>query len=404
MISAQPTRREFMVHTGCMAGGMLLAGEARASSGPPEPFRHVKPGKAGVDPKKLDALAAYLDARVKDGTFPGAGIMGIRKGKVFLEYYCGTFRATDGVERAFAADVRVPVFSFSKAITATVVVMAHQEGLIEYDAPVVRYLPEFAPNGKDAVTVRHLLTHSAGIPNAKMGNPATEAEWVACVKELCAAELEWAPGSRTQYHGATGAFLAAEVVRRVSNMKPWPAICRERLFDPIGASSFSFAQPETPSARDAFDATFRLGHPAGGAAGTILDILRVVQLHLDGGVWKGRRLIQPAAFKEMHTVQYAAEIAKDHAAGVTPRHEPWGLGWLLRGEGPKPGAAYWFGFGDNPHPSVFGHAGIDTILGVGDPATATGYAFAVTKTLNDAEKATHVRKEVANRVFEAVRA
>jgi CubicO group peptidase (beta-lactamase class C family) len=198
-------------------------------------------------------------------------------------------------------------------------------------------------------------------------------------------------------------FIAAEAVRRVSGLKPWNDICRERLFNPIGGDSLSFALsgPE-PGPMDAFESKNMLGHPAGGCVGTLVDMLKVLQLHLNGGLWQGRVLIKPEAFKEMHTIQYAAEIAKDAAAGKPIRHENWGLGWLLRGPGGRPPAAHWFGFGDHASAAMFGHAGIDTIMGVGDPALDAGYAFVITKSIGDERKAGLLRKEVANRFFEAL--
>jgi CubicO group peptidase (beta-lactamase class C family) len=266
--------------------------------------------------------------------------------------------------------------------------MAHQDGLFDYDAPVSKYIPEFVGGGKDRIVVRHLLTHSAGLPGVPLQAVDTEEKWQAAVKTLCAAKVDWEPGSKTLYHGLTGHFLAAEVVRRRSDRKRWETICRERLFQPLGADSLTFSRPGkdvpvaiTPhSSRAAFKLgpQFFEGHPAGGAFGTAGDLLKVLHLHLGKGVWQGKTLIKADAWKEMHTVQYAAQIDQAVKAGKTPSHEPWGLGILLRGPGPATGGHLWFGMGQVKTPTLFGHAGISTIIGVADPERDAALVFLTT--------------------------
>ena len=68
------------------------------------------------------------------------------------------------------------------------------------------------------------------------------------------------------------------------------------------------------------------GQPGAGCFGTLGDALTVLHFHLDVGVWDSKRLISREIMREMHTVQYAREIAAARAAGEKPKHEPWGLG------------------------------------------------------------------------------
>jgi CubicO group peptidase (beta-lactamase class C family) len=237
------------------------------------------------------------------------------------------------------------------------------------------------------------------------------------VRTLCEAKVEWEPGSRTLYHGLTGHFLAAEVVRQVSGRKPWEAICRERLFGPIGAASLTFRKPgrETPVALTprspelAFapdSPEFKLGptniagHPAGGAFGTAGDLLKVLHLHLNNGVWGGKALIKPDALRQMHTVQYAAAIRKAHEAGQPPAHQPWGLGILIRGDGPADPVHHGFGLGQVGHAGLFGHAGIGTIIGVADPSCDAALVFLTTDTPKPDAKVASVRSGVVARVLE----
>lgn len=401
-------RRTFIKLAGAAAAGVgtLNRGVAVADDAGEE-FPSVTPEAAQVDPAKLAKAIEFVEAEVKAGSVQGASLVATRRGKKFVEHYCGTYRTLDGADKPYHRDVSSPLFSFSKGISATVAVMAHQDGLIDYDVPVSTYIPEFKEGGKEAVTIRHLLTHSAGIPSVGGDSVLTEERWTAFVKKVCAAPIEWPAGSRSQYHGCSGSFVVAEAIRRVSDMRPWNAICRERLFDPVGAKSLSFNElpPEYPVAlapgyfKD-LD-TFALGgHPAGGCFGTVDDMLRVLNLVVYGGTWHGKVLIKPEPLREMLTVQYAGEIAKALEEGKKPTHEPWGLGWLIRGIAPE--SNYWFGFGDSKSPTLFGHAGVDTVYGDGDPARDLAFVFLMTTKPKDAAESTRIRGEVSNRLQAAV--
>ena len=369
---------------------------------PHQAFNPITPEQVGVDTKKLARAVAFIEAEIAAGTIPGAALVATRKGRKFVEHFSGTYRDASGEDKPFHPGVASPLFSFSKGLGATVAVMVKQDGLIDFDVPVSTYIPEYTGGGKDATTLRHLLTHSAGIPGVTHGAVDTEEAWQAYLEKVCAAQVEWPVGSRTAYHGLSGLFLVAESVRRVSGMKPWDAICRERLFDPIGAKSFTFAPPRGDAPVSVLPGYFDSiapgsngigAHPAGGAFGTTDDMLRVLNMIQQGGSWQGKMLLTPYALKEMLAVQYADAIAKDVAEGRSPAHEPWGLGWLVRGTAPRCDAGAWFGFG---------HAGVDTIYGVGDPARDLAFVFAMTRKLPSAEESTRIRREVSNLLQDSV--
>ncbi|MDX9975243.1 MAG: serine hydrolase domain-containing protein [FCB group bacterium] len=394
-------RRNWLKCAGAMALGVGLVARAE-----PE-FASADPGNVNVDADKLAKAVAFIDAEVKAGSMPGAALVGTRRGRKFVEHYIGTYRGFDGADKPFDPTVASALFSFSKGISATVAVMAHQDGLIDYDVPVSTYIPEFKGGGKETISLRHLMTHSAGIPSIAGGSVLTDEQWAAFVKKVCDASIEWPVGSKSAYHGVSGLFVVAEAVRRVSGMKSWNDICRERLFDPIGATSLAFGPFRDGITRATTPGYFTsdenglAGHPAGGCFGTVDDMLRVLNLIVQGGKWHGRTLIQPEPLKEMLSVQYAGEIAKAVAEGKTPTHEPWGLGWLVRGPATCP-PNYWFGFGDSKSPTLFGHAGVDTVYGVGDPARELAFVFIITEKAKSAEEATRLRRETSNLLQDAV--
>jgi CubicO group peptidase (beta-lactamase class C family) len=125
----------------------------------------------------------------------------------------------------------------------------------------------------------------------------------------------------------------------------------------------------------------------------------VLHLHLNQGVWQGKTLIKPDALKEMHTVQYAALIEKALKAGQTPSHQPWGLGILLRSTGPVAGGHDWFGMGQVQTPTVFGHAGISTIIGVADPERDAALVFLTTDAPKPEAKVGPLRSGVVAKVL-----
>ena len=364
-----------------------------------------------VDPARLADAVRLVDNEVRQGTVPGAALVAIREGRCFLAYYRGTARTADGDQVPMAPGLLLPLFSFSKGISATVAVLAHQKGLIDYDLPVRTYVPEFTGDGREAITLRHLLTHAAGIPAPGAAPVATEEQWQAYAATVAGAQVEWPPGSRTAYHGLSGLFVVAEAIRRVTANRPWEAICREWLFDPIGARGFTFGTPP-PDAAVALPASYftslepgqhaMAGHPAAGAFGRVDDMLRLLHLIVSDGRWLGFPLIRRESLRQMLTVQYASQIAEAVTAGRAPAHEPWGLGWLVRGTAPRCDAGAWFGFGDAATPTLFGHAGVETVYGVGDPARRLAFVFVTSDKPRDADETPRLRREVSNLLQQAV--
>ena len=113
--------------------------------------------------------------------------------------------------------------------------MLVDRGELDVDAPVARYWPEFAANGKDGVLVRHLLGHTAGLPG--WDAPMTDADvcdWDKATSTLAAQAPWWEPGTASGYHAITQGFLVGEVVRRISGQSLGTFFAKE-LAGPLGA-------------------------------------------------------------------------------------------------------------------------------------------------------------------------
>jgi CubicO group peptidase (beta-lactamase class C family) len=131
-------------------------------------------------------------------------------------------------------DTITNVWSVTKAMTALCALILADRGDLDLDAPVARYWPEFAAAGKQGVLVRHLLSHTAGLPD--WDDPATVDlyDWPAATARLAAQPPRWEPGALAGYHSITQGFLVGEVVRRVTG-RTLGAFFAEEVAGPLGA-------------------------------------------------------------------------------------------------------------------------------------------------------------------------
>ena len=136
-------------------------------------------------------------------------------------------------------------WSTTKGVTSTALHVLADRGLIRYDDPVATYWPDFAQAGKEAVTIRHLLCHQAGLHRlAGVIEHADEMlDWDHMVEVLAAQPPEPAPGTRSGYHALTYGWLVGEVVRRVSGVGLGTFVRRE-LAEPLGLEGLHIGLPE----------------------------------------------------------------------------------------------------------------------------------------------------------------
>lgn len=138
----------------------------------------------------------------------------------------------------WTADTIVAVFSATKTVTSLAVLMLVDRGLLDLNAPVANYWPEFAQNGKEKVLVRHLLSHTAGLPAWEPPFSMAEAMDVATSTARLAAQAPWwEPGTRGSYHASSFGHLNGELVRRVTGMTLSQFIAQE-ITGPLDASFY----------------------------------------------------------------------------------------------------------------------------------------------------------------------
>lgn len=152
--------------------------------------------------------------------------------------------------RPWERDTVVNVWSTTKGATALCAHILADRGLLDLDAPVAAYWPEFAAAGKEGVLVRHLLSHRAGLAGPREPLSFEQfCDWELTVKRLAAQEPWWEPGTRSGYHATTFGFLVGEVVRRVSGLLPSAFLARE-VTGPLDID-FTIGLPDAEAARAA---------------------------------------------------------------------------------------------------------------------------------------------------------
>ena len=146
------------------------------------------------------------------------------------------------------SDTLVNLYSTSKTMTALALLVLADRGQVDLAAPVARYWPEFAANGKGEVTIGQVLGHTAGLPG--WDAPIVEADlydWEKVTSLLAAQAPWWEPGTASGYHAVTQGYLLGEVVRRVTG-QTFGQYFREAIAEPIEAD-FYFASPPDVDAR-----------------------------------------------------------------------------------------------------------------------------------------------------------
>uniref|UniRef100_A0AAU1U4T3 Beta-lactamase family protein n=1 Tax=Streptomyces sp. NBC_00119 TaxID=2975659 RepID=A0AAU1U4T3_9ACTN len=186
---------------------------------------------AGFEPVR----EAFAENFVRHGDI-GAAVCVYRDGQPVVDLWGGIADRDTG--RPWERDTLQLVYSATKGATATAAHMLVERGLLDLDAPVAKYWPEFAANGKADIPVRWLLSHQAGLVALDRPVPLAEAlSWYPMAAALAAQRPVWTPGTAHGYHGRTWGWLVGEVVRRVSGRTPGRFFADE-IAAPLGLDFF----------------------------------------------------------------------------------------------------------------------------------------------------------------------
>ncbi|MEY2233187.1 MULTISPECIES: serine hydrolase domain-containing protein [Streptomyces] len=331
----------------------------------------------------------------------GAAVAVYRDGRKVVDLWGGT-RDAEGTEPWTEGTAQI-VRSATKGVAAAVPLLLHQRGLLDLDAPVGSYWPEFKTGGKERILVRDVLAHRAGIPALDRGLSAAEAaDGVSGAHAVAAQQPFWEPGTEHGYHAQTYSWLVSELVLRATG-RTVGSVLAEEIAEPLGLEfwiglpetethrvgrvapveppesagmlrtrprrnvSEAYADPDSLTRRafaaiaplpDENDPAYRAAElPASNGIGTARALARFYGATI-GVVEDGARIFTPA------TTELAA---REHSAGpdrVLVVNTRFGAGYMLHGPA-------------SPllSPASFGHPGRGGSLGFADPEAGIGFGY-----------------------------
>ena len=359
-----------------------------------------------------------IDELVDSGAERGIQVAAYRRGQLAVDAVAGIADPATG--RKVESSTPFYNYSICKGAASTVAHMLAERGLFGYDTPVVDLWPEFGAHGKQTVTVRHVLSHTAGVPAIPLTTTMEDlCDWDKMCAAIADSKLWWEPGTKIGYHAYTFGYIVGEIVRRVSG-KPISKVLLEEVSGPLGVGDeLYFGMPKSEQGRLArledapsdpaamaamasmpqdlpmFKAapmslmpTAELGNrsdilaadiPAGGKT-SARAIARMYAALL--GEVDGIRLISPKRLRE------ATAVAMSGTDQVFGMPTTWALGYSIGRLGASP----------EDSATTFGVGGAGGSFACGD--TASGIAFAVTKNMlrSDFNAAT----AISQIVFEAL--
>ena len=340
-------------------------------------------------------VQSTIDQMVDSDSERGMQVAVYKRGELIVDAVAGIADPATG--RPVTSDTPFYNFSICKAATSTVAHVLAERGLFNYDTPVMDLWPEFAAHGKQKVTVRHVLSHTAGVPGIPLNTTMEDlCDWDKMCSSIANSELWWEPGTKIGYHAYTFGYLIGEIIRRATG-KPISQALLDEVSGPLGVGKELYFgmplseqqrlarledAPADPAAMAAMASmpqdlpmfkagpmslmpTAELGNradilaadiPAGGK--TSARAIARMYASLLGKV-DGIRLISPERLREVTAV---AMSGTDEVFGMPTT---WALGYSIG----RPGSM--------DSTSVFGVGGAGGSFGYGD--SANGIAFALTK-------------------------
>jgi CubicO group peptidase (beta-lactamase class C family) len=195
------------------------------------------------------SVARGLARQLRRGPRGGAAVCVYHRGEKVVDIWGGT---KDASGTPWQADTMSVSFSTTKGVTATVLHILVDRGMLDYDDPVAKYWPEFAAEGKGQVTIRHLLCHQAGLFDIRrmIDDAGRMREWGYMTDVLARSAPTIAPGSASAYHGLTYGWLVGEVIQRVTG-RPFAEVVQRELAQPLELDGLYIGTPSEPAARAA---------------------------------------------------------------------------------------------------------------------------------------------------------
>ncbi|HXC54674.1 MAG TPA: serine hydrolase domain-containing protein [Rhizomicrobium sp.] len=322
-----------------------------------------------------ESVRATFEGNFAGGHDVGASFCATKDGETVVDLWGGYADAAK--TKPWAKDTIVNVYSTTKTMTALTALLIADRGLLDFDAPVAKYWPEFAAGGKAGVKVSHLMSHSSGLSGWKEKITTSDIyDWEKMTSLLAAQAPFWEPGTAPGYHALTQGYLVGEVVRRITG-RSLGTVFRQEIAEPLGAD-FWIGLPASEDGRvaelippppgeavgdaggmteltanmatnpgiDVAETKTRAWRgaeiPAAGGTGNARSIAEIHCILANGGVAKGKRFMSEAGCRKALELQIEGT---DKIMNVPAR---FGLGFGLAGgliPLPNPNTIFWGGYG-----------------------------------------------------------
>lgn len=326
------------------------------------PLPTTTPEKVGMSTSILTTVDEIINSTIANKDTPGAVLLVAHKGKIVYKKAYGNRMLKPRVEK-MTLDTIFDMASLTKpSATACGIMLLAQDGKLNVNDKVSKYIPEFAQNGKEDVTIANLLVHDSGLKAG--GNYfGNQFGYLGVINNIASLSPTYPPGTKYVYSDL-GYITLCEIIRRVSG-KPENEFVAERIYKPLGMKDTGFLPPKNKLKRCAptefrdgkwlqgqvHDPTaFEMGGVAGhaGLFSTADDMAILCQMLLNGGEYNGVRIFTPESVRLMTNNQ--SPLA-DH-----PRGFGWGVGPHYAGQSGNVG---------------FGHTGWTGTYAAVDPVSQT---------------------------------
>ena len=202
--------------------------------------------KGSITDARFEKMGLLLGDTLDSGEDVGASVCVTIGGETVVDIWGGHIDEAKTTE--WQENTITNVWSTTKTMTFLSALVLAERGLLDFSAPVARYWPEFAQNGKDKIEVRHLMGHTSGVSG--WAQPITIEDlydWDKSTAKLAAQEPWWEPGTASGYHALNQGHLVGEVIRRIDGRK-LGAFFAEEIAGPLGAD-FHIGLPESEFGR-----------------------------------------------------------------------------------------------------------------------------------------------------------
>jgi CubicO group peptidase (beta-lactamase class C family) len=345
------------------------------------------PVELGFDTDAIADLIARAQREIDEGRMPSCQLAFARNGKLALSVTLGDAEP----------ESRYVIFSSTKPIVAAAIWILMGEGAIDVTRRVADIIPEFAANGKDAITIEQVMLHTSGFPGA----PFEPLEWDDREKRLARFEswrCNWEPGTRYEYHATSAHWVLAELIERITGTG-FRDFVRTRVIEPLGLPGLQVGVPaaqqgdinelvatgehatpdeleavlgirELPVTEVTTEALLRfnapavraVGVPGAGGVASAADIALFYQalMHDPVGMWKPEVLTDVTAHVRNSFPDYM---------GVPANRT---LGLIVKGDDERSGMR---GMGRTVSARAFGHNGAGGQIAWGDPETGLSFCY-----------------------------